>query len=317
MKMLSDKARLLWPHLLVASNTVGRIEINYRKVINRAFVDFRTNPFADEREFLSVMGEYQDAYLLFVYEVNGQIWGQWDAPKNTWQRHPLDADKLTPAAPVEAMAEWLKGYRERIQPKPFNLKTFTIPPQTSEVPRETVRGVGVGLGVGKARQGKAEPKTSQATLPDWIPVELWDEYAKMRVKVRKPMTPGAAKLVIAKLESYRSRGIPIREVLEASILNSWQDVYEPKGGNHGKPKAQDRQDTNTGNIAEAVSRRVGTVDGGSTGGVPSPDNHDRNGRRLPERLGEDGGGMGSGGVQTGTGTRQADIEILPPDRRPV
>lgn len=65
-------------------------------------------------------------------------------------------------------------------------------------------------------------------LPDWIDAHDWADFAEMRKKLKKPMTERAAKAVIKKLENYRSQGHDVSTILEQSIRNSWQDVYEPK-----------------------------------------------------------------------------------------
>lgn len=84
----------------------------------------------------------------------------------------------------------------------------------------------------KVQEPKA--KTPQAALPNWLPAEEWKAFTEMRQKIRKPMTITAASLVIKKLDSLRSRGHPPKEVLEQSIMHSWQGVFELKGdGNHG------------------------------------------------------------------------------------
>lgn len=77
-------------------------------------------------------------------------------------------------------------------------------------------------------------------VPDWIPVEPWQEFVAMRRAKgqRTPFTVGAAKGVIAQLEKFRIAGHDLTDVLRASIVNGWADVYEPKG----KPKGDASND---------------------------------------------------------------------------
>jgi hypothetical protein len=50
----------------------------------------------------------------------------------------------------------------------------------------------------------------------------------MRKRFKKPMTPHAEKLVIGKIDKYRGAGHDPTVMLNQSILNGWQDIYEPK-----------------------------------------------------------------------------------------
>lgn len=66
-------------------------------------------------------------------------------------------------------------------------------------------------------------------LPDWIPKETWDQFLEMRKRIKKPPTEYAIKLLIDKLNRFRSNGQDIKLVLEKSITSGWQDVFEIKG----------------------------------------------------------------------------------------
>jgi hypothetical protein len=54
--MCSDKARLYWPYFFLASNGYGRLELNYPKIMNRAFHRFKKPPTEDEAfEYLKAL----------------------------------------------------------------------------------------------------------------------------------------------------------------------------------------------------------------------------------------------------------------------
>lgn len=55
------------------------------------------------------------------------------------------------------------------------------------------------------------------------------DFAAMRTKIKKPLTPRAAGMIVTKLEKLRDTGNPPVRVLEQSVLHCWQDVYEIKG----------------------------------------------------------------------------------------
>jgi phage replication O-like protein O len=70
-------------------------------------------------------------------------------------------------------------------------------------------------------------------LPDWIDSETWDSFQEMRKSIKKPMTDKAKDLLIKKLEAFRARGHDIKAIMEQSVFNSWQDVYELKDRSNG------------------------------------------------------------------------------------
>lgn len=73
-------------------------------------------------------------------------------------------------------------------------------------------------------------KKEPAALPDWLDGESWKAFIEMRKRIKKPMTDHAEKLMIGKLEKLKSAGHDVKALLDKSIVNSWLDVYEPKGG---------------------------------------------------------------------------------------
>lgn len=82
-------------------------------------------------------------------------------------------------------------------------------------------------------------------IPEWIPLEEFEEYKKMRIKIKKPMTDKAIDLAIKKLETLKSEGDDPKEVLEQSILNSWQGLFpikKEKKLTYLERKEQERQE---------------------------------------------------------------------------
>jgi hypothetical protein len=74
-------------------------------------------------------------------------------------------------------------------------------------------------------------KSDDLVLPIWLDTSLWNAFKEMRIKIKKPMTKYAEKLVINDLQKMIDKGIDYRISLNNSIRNSWQDVYEPKLSN--------------------------------------------------------------------------------------
>lgn len=80
-------------------------------------------------------------------------------------------------------------------------------------------------------------KEKEETINDLIlgsPIELRDnlkEFLKMRKTIKKPMTTRAFKLLLTRLTKLSNNSQTQNAILEQSILNSWQDVYQLKNSN--------------------------------------------------------------------------------------
>jgi hypothetical protein len=126
LRRCSNSAQLHWPRLFLASDGFGRLEINYARIIGRAYPTF--NPIPSEAELRSFIQEYAQNYLLFLYEVDGRLWGQWDTRKEFLPRYKTSIDRRSPNPPEPAFTEWKKRYREerKALPKCFGkaLETF-------------------------------------------------------------------------------------------------------------------------------------------------------------------------------------------------
>lgn len=68
------------------------------------------------------------------------------------------------------------------------------------------------------------------SLPDWVPVEPWQQFEEMRRKKKKPMTDAARKLAVTKLDTLRTAGHDVATVIGQSVLHAWDSFYELKGG---------------------------------------------------------------------------------------
>src|SRR5882672_3563615 len=134
----TDAAQLHWPRLFLASDGFGRLEINHARIIGQAYPTFQAplSP-ADLQGFIE---EYSKNHLLFLYEVNGRIWGQWDTRSEFLPRYKTTADRRSPIPPEPAFTEWKKRYRE--ESKSFPKCCGNI----SETFHAGAYGVGVGVG---------------------------------------------------------------------------------------------------------------------------------------------------------------------------
>lgn len=163
----SDLARLHAPYLLLASNGFARLEVNYHKIVARAYSAFRETP--TKEALMGFIGEYSDAHLLFLYEAEGQPWGVWDTRPELLQRYKTAADRRSPEPPEPQFTQWKKAYRAEAKAFP---KLFAGIPKSSRKPSETfLHGVGVGVGGG---EGKIPPTPLSEIEPERVGVRFDD-----------------------------------------------------------------------------------------------------------------------------------------------
>jgi hypothetical protein len=91
--------------------------------------------------------------------------------------------------------------------------------------------------VEKAVPPKADVKP-KFNLPGWIEKQTWEDYEQMRRRIGKPMTDRARHMAVDKLAELQNKGHPVVDVLQQSIFNSWQGIFELKvNGNGGEKKS--------------------------------------------------------------------------------
>jgi hypothetical protein len=63
-------------------------------------------------------------------------------------------------------------------------------------------------------------------LPDWLPLETWNEFLQARKLQRTPVTTAAIPLLIKQLEDFMVAGNDPKAVLEQSIMNGYRGLFE-------------------------------------------------------------------------------------------
>lgn len=94
----------------------------------------------------------------------------------------------------------------------------------------------------KPKKSKKSPvERKEFVLPDFIPVEVWENYMKGRDKKKAVNTPYALNRIIGKLIQFQNEyGHGPIDVLNRSIDRGWIDVFplENGGNGHGKTRQQ-------------------------------------------------------------------------------
>jgi len=165
LRRCSNAAQLHWVRLFLASDGFGRLEINYARIVGRAYVTF--NPIPSETELQSFIQEYVKNYLLFLYEVAGQLWGQWDTRSELLPRYKTSSDRRSPIPPEPAFTRWKQRYREEQKAFP---KSF------GKISAGFLHGVGVGEGVGNTNtRSSCDERTRTLCSVDDPPFSTLDE----------------------------------------------------------------------------------------------------------------------------------------------
>lgn len=76
----------------------------------------------------------------------------------------------------------------------------------------------------------------EPSIPAWLNLDAWQLYKDHR---GKKFTARAQKLALGKLERWRAKGHDPTEILEASVMNGWTGIFEPRGKKDGKGKLAD------------------------------------------------------------------------------
>lgn len=84
--------------------------------------------------------------------------------------------------------------------------------------------------IDKIREDKNNTPLPPQGGEEWFPHEDWAAYVEMRKANKKPMTPKAVVLAGGVLENLRANGHDPAKVLQQSVLNSWQGLFELRKG---------------------------------------------------------------------------------------
>lgn len=157
LRRCSNAAQLHWPRLFLASDGFARLEINYARIIGRAYATF--NPIPTEDELLVFIREYSQNHLLFLYQVGGQTWGQWDTQSEFLPRYKTAQDRRSPIPPEPAFTDWKRSYRTENKSFPKLFENLTKSSETFPC------GVGVEGGVGDGKKPCASQPDARAIVP--------------------------------------------------------------------------------------------------------------------------------------------------------
>lgn len=122
-----------------------------------------------------------------------------------------------------------------------------------EVEQQTVQQTDIrrdtNKNVKKDKNDKEDKNTGVLVLlPDWLPLTEWESYCQHR---GKKFTDNAKQIAIRKLSDWKDAGHSPVDILNNSIMNGWQGLFEPKEG-----KKNGTQKSKLGNEAFALLERI-------------------------------------------------------------
>ena len=79
----------------------------------------------------------------------------------------------------------------------------------------------------EGKEGKEGKRREETPLPDWINSETWTAFLDHRKYIKKPASERAQKMILKQLEEWMNKGHDPNKVLETSIINGWQGIFEP------------------------------------------------------------------------------------------
>ena len=121
-------------------------------------------------------------------------------------------------------------------PHPGQDTTEGRAPQDPGVGQDTPPKGEVERGIESGNERKTTPDGVKLVLPDYLDLDLWNDYLEVRRKKRSVMSIRALNGILSRLADFQSQGHDAREILARSVRGNWIDVYEPKenkGGSNG------------------------------------------------------------------------------------
>lgn len=63
------------------------------------------------------------------------------------------------------------------------------------------------------------------SLPEWMPLEPWQQYLEHRKALKRRLSPGAQKLTVSRIEKLRAQGHDPEKLLNLAVERGWQGIF--------------------------------------------------------------------------------------------
>lgn len=156
-----------------------------------------------ERAFHWRISEDELAKTKALFTEKGFIEGDWELVN--WNRRQFLSDSST---------DRVRRYRQgKKQDETLHVteRNVTVTPPDTETDTET--------------EQKQKKHKASLTLPEWLAPDLWEAFLDHRRRLRKPLTPKAASLNLAKLVGFHEQGYDGKAIVEEAIARGWQSFF--------------------------------------------------------------------------------------------
>jgi hypothetical protein len=107
LRRCTPTARLFWPYLYCMSNGLCRLELDYELLADK-LLNFRDMA-PDADQVAQLFADYKKNHLIYTYQCNDQLWGQWDFVEASDIKKFLTKDEQrSPEPPEPAYSNWLR-----------------------------------------------------------------------------------------------------------------------------------------------------------------------------------------------------------------
>lgn len=77
-------------------------------------------------------------------------------------------------------------------------------------------------------KNKIKTKRKELIMPQWLDLNLWQEWKDHRNKIKAPMSEGAEKRCLNTLENLIKKGYSQEKIIGLAIEMGWRGLFEPK-----------------------------------------------------------------------------------------
>lgn len=99
-------------------------------------------------------------------------------------------------------------------------------------------------------------KGTSKDLPPYVDKEAWNDFIDVRKKLKAVHTGRAINTLINKIEKYHGQGLDVNEMLEASIVSSWKDIYPLRKENGNGNTTANRPGKGNGKSAKELAENM-------------------------------------------------------------
>lgn len=134
--------------------------------------------------------------------------------------------------PVKAKTE-AKEYKDTTEQEKQLKSDDLVLKTTQETEKSEIKAENKGDLVLKTDKKQTKKDELIYTLPFFVDSHIFKDFINHRKEIKKPMTQNAVNATIKKLCDFHAKGYDCNEILNNSIANGWQGIFEPQQARQG------------------------------------------------------------------------------------